>query len=277
VIPAGLAAIIASSVPLIVALLSRLLLCERLSWIGHAGLMVGFAGVLLIMINRITAGDSVFGLVLCIIGAAALAGATLIVRGVDLGAGLLMVVGLQMLVGSASLAPVVFMLEDPTAFRLTGSLITAFIYITIVPGVIAAFSLVVIWASLQLELSPAIIVGDSMQPRAFPIFLMVLNLILVGILTWQLLKNPPEKRALEEFPTWGSIGLLALFYPLTVYLDMFIGIAVIMFLMCLLWGERRWYVAGALAVVTPVFIFFLFDEVLQVRFPRGVLTNLYYG
>ena len=137
VIPAGLAAIIASSVPLIVALFSRILLRERLSWIGHAGLAIGFAGVLLIMTNRVSAGDSAFGLVLCVFGAAALASATLIVRGIDLGAGLLMVVGLQMLVGSASLAPVVYLLEDPTSIRLTGSLITAFIYITIVPGVIA--------------------------------------------------------------------------------------------------------------------------------------------
>ena len=136
-IPAGLAAIIASSVPLIVALFSRFLLGERLSWLGHLGLAIGFAGVLLIMTTRISSGDSAFGLVLCVIGAAALASATLIVRGVDLGAGLLMVVGLQMLVGSASLAPVVYLLEDPTGVRLTTSLVAAFIYITLVPGVIA--------------------------------------------------------------------------------------------------------------------------------------------
>ena len=64
---------------------------------------------------------------------------------------------------------------------------------------------------------------------------------------------------------------------LTTYLDMFIGIAVVMFLMCLLWGERRMIVAGLTAVVTPATIFVLFDKVLQVRFPRGILTNMYYG
>ena len=45
----------------------------------------------------------------------------------------------------------------------------------------------------------------------------------------------------------------------------------------LLWGERRLLVAGALAVVTPLTIFLLFDLVLRVRFPRGVLMNWYYG
>jgi len=151
--------------------------------------------------------------------------------------------------------------------------------ILIVPGIIAVFSVIVIWASLQLELSPPMIVGESMQPRAFPIFLMVINLLLVAVLSYQLYRTrpAPARVVFEDFPTWGSIGLLALFYPLTVYLDMFIGIAVVMFLMCLLWGERRWYVATTVSLVTPLAIFLLFDTVLKVRFPRGVLTNLYYG
>lgn len=147
----------------------------------------------------------------------------------------------------------------------------------IVPALIAVFSLVVIWASLQLDESPPMIVGESMQPRAFPIFLMVINLILGAVLALQFHRHPPRKIPLERHPTWGSMALLALFYPLTVHVDMFIGIAVVMFLMCLLWGERRIWVAGTLALVTPTAVFFLFDSVLQVRFPRGLLTNWYYG
>ena len=58
---------------------------------------------------------------------------------------------------------------------------------------------------------------------------------------------------------------------------LFIGIAVVMFAMCLMWGERRLPVAGSLALATPISIFLLFDTVLRVRFPRGVLTNWYYG
>ena len=55
----------------------------------------------------------------------------------------------------------------------------------VIPGLITAFSLAVIWASLQLELSPAMIVGDSLQPRVFPILLMVINLILATLLAVQ--------------------------------------------------------------------------------------------
>ena len=60
-------------------------------------------------------------------------------------------------------------------------------------------------------------------------------------------------------------------------MDMFIGIAVVIFLMCRLWGERRLAVNLTLALATPLVIFFLFDLVLKIRFPRGLLTDWYYG
>ncbi len=146
----------------------------------------------------------------------------------------------------------------------------------VIPGVITAFSLPVIWAALQLDLSPPMIVGDSLQPRVFPILLMVINLVLAALLAIQYRKKPPKKIERDGLHTWGSVALFVIFYPLTVYLDMLIAIAVVMFVMCLLWGERRIHVAGAVALVTPAAIFFLFDMVLRIRVPRGLLTNWYY-
>lgn len=147
----------------------------------------------------------------------------------------------------------------------------------LIPAVITVFSVVIIVLSLQLDVSPPIIVGESMQPRSFPIFLMVINLILVAFLTFQIWKDPPHQARAEPLATWGTILLMGVFYPLTVYLDMFIGIAVVMFVMCILWGERRLLVAAATAILTPFVIFLLFDFVLQIRFPRGILMNWYYG
>ena len=159
----------------------------------------------------------------------------------------------------------------------SGSTILMSARILLVPAVLTAFSAVVIWASLQLELSPAMIVGHSMQPRAFPIFLMAVNLVLVAVLVTQTIRRPPKPIPLEPLATWGSILLMLVFYGLAVSLDMFVGIAVVMFAMCRLWGERRILVAGSLALATPFSIFVLFDTVLKVRFPRSVLTNWYYG
>jgi len=146
-----------------------------------------------------------------------------------------------------------------------------------IPALLTVFSIVVIGLALQLDKSPPMIVGDSMQPRAFPIFLMVLNLILVVMLTLQLRRSPPDAKTLEPIATWGSIALLVLFYLLTTHVDMFVAIAVVMFFLSLLWGERRWWVALLTALVTPLSIFMLFDSVLRIRFPRGLFTNWWYS
>jgi cbb3-type cytochrome oxidase subunit 3 len=100
----------------------------------------------------------------------------------------------------------------------------------IVPLFLSIFSIIVIGISLQLDTSPEMIVGDSMQARSFPIFLMVLNLILIAVLIFQYKAKNPDPIELEKFPTWGSMGLFLIFYLLTVYTDMFIGIFVVMLL-----------------------------------------------
>ena len=146
-----------------------------------------------------------------------------------------------------------------------------------IPLFLTIFSIIIIGISLQLDTSPEMIVGDSMQARSFPIFLMILNLILISVLTFQYKKNNPEPIKLEKFPTWGSMGLFFIFYLLTVYTDMFIGIFVVMLLMGLLWGEKRIWVSFLTATLTPLLIFLLFDFVLKIRFPRGILMDMYYG
>ena len=152
-----------------------------------------------------------------------------------------------------------------------------FIKTQIVSLFLVAVSLVIIYLALQLELSPPMIVGESMQPRSFPIFLMVVNLILTGVLAFQFHKNPPIYPQPIERITWLTMVLMLVFYALTVSIDMFVGIAVVMFLMSLLWGQRSILIAGTCAVFTPLFVFLLFDMVLRIRFPRGLLTNWYYG
>jgi hypothetical protein len=147
----------------------------------------------------------------------------------------------------------------------------------VIPAIIALFSVVIIYLALQLRVSPPLIVGASMQPRSFPIFLMVINLLLVVIMVWQNLRNPPAPVKMEGPTTWVSIGLFALFYLLTVYTDFFIAIAAVVFLLSVSWGERRLHVAGLVALTVPLTLFLVFDEVLKIRFPRGLITNWYYG
>lgn len=135
-IEASLASIIASAMPLIVAGLGWAFRGERVAPLGLAGLVAGFAGVALIMGSRLQGGADLVSVGLCVIGATALAVATLSVRGASAGGNLLMVVGLQMLVGSAALALVALMIE-PIEVTPTLRLALAFAYQVLVPGLAA--------------------------------------------------------------------------------------------------------------------------------------------
>lgn len=135
-VEASLAAIIASSMPLIVALLGWTLRGERVAPLGALGLALGFGGVALIMGGRLSGGADPMGIGLCIAGAVALAWATLTVRTVTAGGNLLMVVGLQMGVGAAILA-VVSLATETLTITPGWPLTLAFAYQILVPGLAA--------------------------------------------------------------------------------------------------------------------------------------------
>lgn len=134
-VDASVAAIIASSLPLWVALASWLIWGEKVRPLGFAGLIGGFAGVALIMATRLGAGVDPFGMLLCGLGVLALTFATLAVRGASSGGNMLTVVGYQMLIGGAALAvPAQF---ETWSVNWSPTLMAAIAYTIFVPGVIA--------------------------------------------------------------------------------------------------------------------------------------------
>ena len=138
-IEAGLAAIIASTMPLIVAAANWGVFRERLPALGILGLFAGFGGVALIMVQRLSGGVDLLGVTLGLIAALALAVATMTVRGASSGGGsVLMVVGLQMLVGSVALLPFAVMFET-WAVIWSWQLVAAFTYTVFAPGLLATW------------------------------------------------------------------------------------------------------------------------------------------
>jgi drug/metabolite transporter (DMT)-like permease len=142
-IEASFAAIIASTMPLLVALAGWLVMGQTVRPMGVAGLAAGVVGVTLIMGARLQGGVDLFGLVLCVIGVVSLTIATLAVLGASSGGNVLMIVGLQMLVGSAVLWVPAVAFES---FDVTWNwqLIVAFVYTTLVPGLAATW----VWFTL---------------------------------------------------------------------------------------------------------------------------------
>ncbi len=142
-VEASLAAIIASTMPLLVALAGWLIFRERVGALGILGLLAGIGGVGLIMGTRISMGVDGTGLLLCGIGVLALTFATLAVRTVASGNNVLMVVGLQMLVGFVAVGAVGIPTEELTV-NWSWKLIAAFAYTTFIPGILAT----VVWFHL---------------------------------------------------------------------------------------------------------------------------------
>lgn len=200
-IEAGLAAIIASSMPLMVALFSWIFLKEKTAPLGVLGLFAGFGGVALIMSARLTEGADPLGLVICGIGVLALAIATLVVRGASTGGNILMIVGLQMLVGSAVLFVPAITLES-FDINWTWQLGLAFAYTTLVPGLTATW----VWfllvgrigstrASTYHFLNPffgvaiaAMLLGEHLSLRDF----IGVAIVTAGILAVQISKRPAK-------------------------------------------------------------------------------------
>lgn len=142
---ASVASIIASTMPLIVAFLGWIVFRDRIRPMAMAGLIAGVIGVGIIMGARLSGGVDPVGVALCFGGALALAVATLSVRGASAGGGnVLMIVGLQMFVGAAILFVVSGLTEDWSAIRWSQKLVWAFIYTTLIPGVLATW----IWFKL---------------------------------------------------------------------------------------------------------------------------------
>ena len=197
-VEASLAAIIASTMPLLVALAGWLFFRERLRGLSLAGLLAGIAGVAIIMGSRFGGGFDPFGVLLCVIGVVALTVATLSLRGATSGGAFMMVVGLQMLVGAMALAP--FAAFETHVVAMSPTLVAAFVYTTLVPGLAAT----VVWFHLVSRigavraatfhfLNPflgvaiaAVLLGERLRP----LDMLGVAIIAAGILAVQLSKIP---------------------------------------------------------------------------------------
>ena len=197
-IEASLASIIASSMPLMVAFAGWIVFRDKLAPLALIGLISGFVGVSLIMGLRLSGGADLMGLALCVAGALALTVATLSVRGASEGGNVMMVVGLQMIVGAVALGVTSYFTED-IQVTMSASLILAFVYTTLVPGLAATF----VWFQLVNRigaikaatfhfLNPffgvliaAILLGEAMSLLDF----VGVGIITAGILAVQLSKS----------------------------------------------------------------------------------------
>lgn len=139
-------------------------------------------------------------------------------------------------------------------------------------GGIICFSLIAFWVTTTFETVPPIL-KRGIQPSDFP--QLIAGLIIALALLMGVINRDPAPDLLKR-PTYLTIGLLLAFVGL-VQLDFFLALGLFAVAMAFVWGERRPALLATVGVVVPVTVFFLFDLVFRIRFPRGLLTSLWYG
>lgn len=154
-----------------------------------------------------------------------------------------------------------------------------------VPSGLIIFCALTYWQTTRFDRVPPILLR-GMQPADFPQLVLLLIVGLSAILLFQAWRSglPAPKaddasddlsRAMSPnvFKTMGLFIIFAIVAPI----DLFMGLGVFALCLTALWGERRIWALALVGFIAPLLIFFLFDQVFEIRFPRGLLTNLWYG
>ena len=121
------------------------------------------------------------------------------------------------------------------------------------------------------------ILNRGIQPATFPKALLILIILLSFIVFLISLKHPWESQ--KKLPNSFYITLLSflLFIFISSALDFFLGISVLSILVSYFWGERRIYYLILVGIIFPIIVFIFFETFLGLRFPPGIITNIYYN
>lgn len=142
----------------------------------------------------------------------------------------------------------------------------------LVATVIVGFCLATLWLTLSFEQMPPIL-KRGIQPSDFPQLVCWTIILLTAYMLW---RDPVKVTEPMGSKTLGSIFLMCVFVSLT-QIDLFLALGLFALGLCVYWGERRISRMFLVGVVVPLCVFILFDQVFKIRFPRGLLTNLWYG
>ena len=111
----GLATVIANTQPLLAAMLGVAWLGERLAGVGWIGLLIGFAGILVIALPQLLAGGqdgSAIGFAYIVLAAAGVTISNVAIKSIAGQVDAIYAMGLQLLMGSVPLAIAAALLED---------------------------------------------------------------------------------------------------------------------------------------------------------------------
>ena len=142
-------------------------------------------------------------------------------------------------------------------------------------------SLIIIISSILLivtftfDIVPPIL-NRGIQPATFPKALLVLIICLALVVYILSIKFPWKKEKKLPKPFYITLYNFILFIIIAKTLDFFLAISVLSFLISYFWGERRIKALLLVSILFPIIVFVVFETILGLRFPPGIITNIYY-
>ena len=140
--------------------------------------------------------------------------------------------------------------------------------------IITSFILLIV--TFTFDIVPPIL-NRGIQPATFPKALLVLIICLTLIVYFLSLKFPWKKEKKLPKSFYITLYNFILFIVIAKTLDFFLAISVLSFLVSYFWGERRIIALLLVSILFPIIVFVFFETILGLRFPPGIITNIYYN
>ena len=142
--------------------------------------------------------------------------------------------------------------------------------------IIIFVSIILLITTFTFDIVPPIL-NRGIQPATFPKALLVLIISLTSIIYYLSLKKPwkLEKKLPKEF--FLTLLTFILFIFISKTLDFFLAISTLSVIVSYYWGEKRVLYLFLVSIIFPLIVFIFFETFLGLRFPPGIITNIYYN
>ena len=141
--------------------------------------------------------------------------------------------------------------------------------------VIIFISIILLISTFTFDIVPPIL-NRGIQPATFPKGLLVLIITLTSIIYYLSIKKPWEIKKKLPKPFFFTLLSFFLFIFVSKTLDFFLAISLLSVFVSYFWGERRIFYLILVSIIFPIIVFIFFETILGLRFPPGIITNIYY-
>ena len=142
--------------------------------------------------------------------------------------------------------------------------------------VIILTSVALLITTFTFDIVPPIL-NRGIQPATFPKALLILIIVMSLLIYYLAIKNPwkIEKKLPKSF--YLTILSFFIFVVISKTLDFFLAISALSIFVSYYWGEKRIFYLLLVGIIFPVIVFVFFETILGLRFPPGIITNIYYS